>query len=55
MTALAQAADVDVSYVSRVVAGLTPASPKLRAAAVRLLGLPESVLFGDESRERLGP
>lgn len=45
-TAWAREAGVHPSYVSRVVQGEVPASRKLRDAAVRLLGLPEEVLFG---------
>lgn len=51
MTELADAAGVSVSYVSRVVAGETPASRRIRDAAVQLLGLPEELLFGDRLRE----
>jgi len=44
---IAVRAGVSQSYLSRILAGETPASRRVRAAAVELLGLPEEVLFGD--------
>lgn len=46
MSQLAREAGVSTSYVSRVCSGEAPGSRRLREAAVRLLGLPEDVLFG---------
>lgn len=45
---VARAAGVTSSHLSRVLRGERPATQRVRAAACRLLGQDEDVLFGDE-------
>lgn len=47
LTSIAREADVSVSFVSAGAAGRKKASPKVRAAAAIVLGLPTDVIFPD--------